>query len=390
VRTNNGAPPRFVSASRRYCRRSHGTPWLTPTALARFPRRRHRRPIGGEPPVDDVAPVIRKRALPRPAGGARISGHRGAPPRAAGVGVRQALQRRYGITGLADDAVLPVIGTKELIAWLPTPARSGPRRRRRGGPKLAYPTYEVGAQLAGAQMVRADLADSAGTAVARIGVSQFAKQIRPARCSASNTSARWWAGARERGALIASDECYLGLGWDAHPVSVLASVGLRRRPTPGCWPFISLSKTSVAGRLPRGVRRRRPRGRRRAAGGAQACRDDGGRRPVQGRDGGPRLDDDAHEGDAARAVCRDGGRPLLACAAIGRAGGRRNSEAGGCTSGRPAASRAATHRRVAGAAREFWWRPASFYGPRGSQARPGGVDRDRRADRRLPWPGCAG
>jgi len=27
--------------------------------------------------------------------------------------------------------------------------------------------------------------------------------------------------ARERGALIASDECYLGLGWDAEPVSVL-------------------------------------------------------------------------------------------------------------------------------------------------------------------------
>ena len=31
-----------------------------------------------------------------------------------------ALHRRYGITGLTPAAVLPVIGTKELIAWLPT------------------------------------------------------------------------------------------------------------------------------------------------------------------------------------------------------------------------------------------------------------------------------
>ncbi|PRC49930.1 succinyldiaminopimelate transaminase, partial [Mycobacterium sp. ITM-2017-0098] len=27
--------------------------------------------------------------------------------------------------------------------------------------------------------------------------------------------------ARERGVLVASDECYLGLGWDAAPISVL-------------------------------------------------------------------------------------------------------------------------------------------------------------------------
>ena len=48
------------------------------------------------------------------------------------------------------DAVLPLIGTKEFIAWLPTVLGCGP-----GDvvlhPRLAYPTYDVGARLAGAR-----------------------------------------------------------------------------------------------------------------------------------------------------------------------------------------------------------------------------------------------
>jgi succinyldiaminopimelate transaminase len=130
-----------------------------------------------------------------------------------------ALGRRYGVTGLADDAVLPVIGTKELIAWLPTLLGLG------GDdivvvPELAYPTYEVGAQLAGAQVVRADSLTQLGPQTPALvylnspsnptgkvlGVDHLRKVV-------------GWA--RERGALIASDECYLGLGWDAQPYSVL-------------------------------------------------------------------------------------------------------------------------------------------------------------------------
>ena len=62
-----------------------------------------------------------------------------------------ALRRRYGVTGLAEDAVLPVIGTKELIAWLPTLLGLGADDVV-VVPELAYPTYEVGARLAGAQV----------------------------------------------------------------------------------------------------------------------------------------------------------------------------------------------------------------------------------------------
>lgn len=130
-----------------------------------------------------------------------------------------ALRRRYGITGLADDAVLPVIGTKELIAWLPTLLGLGPDDVV-VVPELAYPTYEVGALLAGAQVLRADSLTQLGPQTPALvylnspsnptgkvlGVDHLRKVV-------------GWA--RERGALVASDECYLGLGWDAQPYSVL-------------------------------------------------------------------------------------------------------------------------------------------------------------------------
>ena len=178
-------------------------------------------------PVDPVAPLIRE-AL------AAASSAPGYPTTAGTPALRAsaaaALSRRYGITELADDAVLPVIGTKELIAWLPTllGLASGDLIVV---PELAYPTYEVGAQLAGAQVVRAD-------SLMQLGPQLMPNALRVSRSSQalvylnspSNPTGKvlgvehlrkmvGWA--RERGALIASDECYLGLGWDAEPVSVL-------------------------------------------------------------------------------------------------------------------------------------------------------------------------
>src|SRR3954468_8691357 len=68
-------------------------------------------------PVDPVAPLIRE-AL------AAASSAPGYPTTAGTPALREsavkALHRRYGVTGLSERAVLPVIGTKELIAWLPT------------------------------------------------------------------------------------------------------------------------------------------------------------------------------------------------------------------------------------------------------------------------------
>lgn len=167
-------------------------------------------------PVDPVAPVIRD-AL------AAASAAPGYPTTAGTDALRSsavaALERRYGITGLTTGAVLPSIGTKELIAWLPTLLGLG------AGdavvvPELAYPTYEVGALLAGAAVVRADSLTQLGPSTPALvylnspsnptgkvlGVEHLRKVV-------------GWA--RERGVLVASDECYLGLGWDAAPVSIL-------------------------------------------------------------------------------------------------------------------------------------------------------------------------
>jgi len=167
-------------------------------------------------PVDPVAPLIRE-AL------AAASSAPGYPTTAGTAKLRDsavaALQRRFGITGLSAAAVLPVIGSKELIAWLPTLlGLAAPDVVV--VPELAYPTYEVGARLAGAQVLRAD------------SLTQLGPQS-PALVylnSPSNPTGRvlgiehlrkviGWA--RERGAVLASDECYLGLGWDAAPLSVL-------------------------------------------------------------------------------------------------------------------------------------------------------------------------
>ncbi len=167
-------------------------------------------------PVDPPAPVIRD-AL------AAASASPGYPTTAGTPALREAaaaaLARRYRVSGLAPDAVLPVIGTKELIAWLPTLLGLG-----LGDivvvPELAYPTYEVGARLAGAQVARAD------------SLTQLGPQ-RPALIylnSPSNPTGRvlgvdhlrkvvGWA--RQRGVLVVSDECYLGLGWDEQPLSLL-------------------------------------------------------------------------------------------------------------------------------------------------------------------------
>jgi succinyldiaminopimelate transaminase len=171
-------------------------------------------------PVDAVAPVIRE-AL------AAASSAPGYPATAGTARLREsavaALNRRYGIIGLTETAVLPVIGTKELIAWLPTLLGLGPADAI-VVPELAYPTYDVGARLAGARVLRADsltqlgpqspslvYLNSPSNPTGRVlGVAHLRKVVRWARERG-----------RENGVVVASDECYLGLGWDAEPLSVL-------------------------------------------------------------------------------------------------------------------------------------------------------------------------
>ena len=168
--------------------------------------------------------------------------------------------------------MLPVIGTKEFIAWLPVMLGLGP-----GDvlvyPELAYPTYDIGARLAGAD--RGGLGQPAGPAApARVRLVWLNSPSNPTgRVLPAEHLRKVVTWARERGAVVASDECYIDLGWEATPVSVLhpAVCGGSRDGRAGR----ALAVQAVQpGRLPGRVRHRRPGPGRGAAGHQEAGRDD--------------------------------------------------------------------------------------------------------------------
>lgn len=142
----------------------------------------------------------------------------GYPTTHGSLALRQAVvdwfARRRNVTGLDPANVLPTVGSKELVAWLPLLLGLG------AGdvvvrPKVAYPTYDMGAVFAGATAVAADSLDELDAeTLARVrlvwvnspgnptgmvrGVKEFAELVQAAR---------------RIGAVVASDECYGELGW---------------------------------------------------------------------------------------------------------------------------------------------------------------------------------
>jgi succinyldiaminopimelate transaminase len=166
-------------------------------------------------PVDPVPTVIAD-AL------ARASNSPGYPLTAGTPALREAITDWVGRECAAAPGfgVLPTIGSKELVAWLPTMLGLGP-----GDvvviPSVCYPTYEVGVRLAGATPVRSDSLTAIGPARVRlIWVNSPANPTGRVLPAAHLRKVVDWA--RERGATVASDECYLTLGFDTEPVSVLA------------------------------------------------------------------------------------------------------------------------------------------------------------------------
>ena len=157
-------------------------------------------------PVDPVPAVVRA-ALAGPA-----ADEPGYPtthgPLALRTAIAGSLDRRFGVT-VDPQAVLPTIGSKELVAWLPTLLGLGP-----GDtvliPELAYPTYEVGVQLARATAVRSDAVTAVGPG--RVSLIWVNSPSNPTgRVLPVEHLAKVVEFARERGAVVASDECYLSL-----------------------------------------------------------------------------------------------------------------------------------------------------------------------------------
>ncbi|MFT3875780.1 MAG: succinyldiaminopimelate transaminase [Propioniciclava sp.] len=133
--------------------------------------------------------------------------------------IRDYLESRWGTVPLTDRNVLPVVGTKELVAHLPLQLGVGPGETV-VLPTMAYPTYEVGARIAGANVLATD--DPGEAAAARPALIWINSPGNPTGAIASPGELRAWvAAARSTGAVLASDECYGEFAWDAEPFSVL-------------------------------------------------------------------------------------------------------------------------------------------------------------------------
>ena len=160
-------------------------------------------------PVDPTPPIVAE-AL------ARATDAHAYPQTVGTPALREAIvdwyDRRRGAPGLTPQNVLPTIGSKELVALLPLLLDLG------AGdvvvhPRAAYPTYEVGARLVGATPTPSDdpaawpedtrlvWLNSPGNPDGRVLDAVFLRSA--------------VARARELGAVLASDECYAELGWDA-------------------------------------------------------------------------------------------------------------------------------------------------------------------------------
>ena len=129
------------------------------------------------------------------------------------------LSRRCRAVGLDDECVLATVGSKELVASLP--AQLGVRAGHTVlVPEVAYPTYAVGALLAGADVLASDSTLAAGPLDVPLvwlnSPSNPTGRVLPVEHLRKVVT---WA--RERGAVVAADECYLEYGWDSDPVSVL-------------------------------------------------------------------------------------------------------------------------------------------------------------------------
>ena len=165
----------------------------------------------------DPTPDIARRALSRAAnspgypltsGTARLRG-----------AIADYLTRRWGADSLDPAAVLPVIGTKELVAWLPTLLGLGPDDLL-VYPTTAYPTYLVGARIAGCRSIACDELEQLGAEEPALVWLNSPSNPTGAVLSAEILAQRV-AWARERGAVVVSDECYGEFGWEVTPVSVL-------------------------------------------------------------------------------------------------------------------------------------------------------------------------
>ena len=124
---------------------------------------------------------------------------------------------RLGVTG--DFDVLPLIGSKEFVAWLPTLLQS----KKVLFPEVAYPTYNVGAIIAGAEPVAVDIDAQSWPDSDLAWINSPSNPTGRVHSESELRAAIDYS--RSHNAPVVSDECYLEFGDKAKPVSILSYTG---------------------------------------------------------------------------------------------------------------------------------------------------------------------
>ena len=162
-------------------------------------------------PVDDVPKFVQE----------ELAKSTNAPgyPKTIGTDELRSAMREWAIKNLGvkgEFDVLPVIGSKELVAWLPTILES----QKVIYPKIAYPTYLVGTLIAKAEPIEVDIDP---TSWPKADLAWINSPSNPTgRVHSESELAAVIDYGRKTGAVIASDECYLNFpAGDEIPVSIL-------------------------------------------------------------------------------------------------------------------------------------------------------------------------
>ena len=158
-------------------------------------------------PVDDTPAFIRE-AL------ADASNAHGYPTVIGTTEVREAIVawgKRRGMVDVGMNGVIPTIGSKEAVAWIPflLGVRPGDTVLV---PEVAYPTYDIGARLAGATPVAVDPTDpSSWPDAALVYLNSPGNPDGHVMSTDELRAVVAWA--RSHGVVVVSDECYAALPW---------------------------------------------------------------------------------------------------------------------------------------------------------------------------------
>lgn len=150
-------------------------------------------------------------------------------------------QRRRNAGYLSENELIPSNGSKEVISLLPLLLGLG-REDVVVVPRIAYPTYSVGAHVAGATIVAEDDPTLWPKNTKLIWLNSPSNPT--GVVLKSERLAEAIAAARERGAVLASDECYAEFGWNASGVPSLIDLNVCKGDRSGLLALSSLSKQS--------------------------------------------------------------------------------------------------------------------------------------------------